>query len=90
LLKVEAPEDAGAIRSALSDEESGVCGDSQESANAPENAAESGTCSSVARRLKLVELLSLAEQALAALEAGKVDFAQQRLKALVAVARGTS
>jgi hypothetical protein len=38
----------------------------------------------------VVELLSLAEQALAALEAGEVDFAQQRLRALVAAARGTS
>jgi hypothetical protein len=83
-------ESVGVIRNALSGEESGAFGNSQEDASAPENAAELGACSGVARCLKLVELLSLAEQALTALDARKVDLAQQRLKALVAAARGTA
>ena len=43
------PEHVGAIRSAVSGEESGGWAESQESGSAPEDAGGSGACSSVAR-----------------------------------------
>src|SRR5437879_5151016 len=83
-------ERVGASWSAVSGEESGVCGDSGESASALENAAESGACSNVAKSLTVVELVCLAQEALMALDAGEIDLAKELLRAFAAAARGAS
>jgi len=60
-------ESVGARWRAVSGEESGICGDSGESASALENAGESGACSNVANgptRAELVELGKSMRQAL--------------------------
>jgi hypothetical protein len=74
-------DDAGAIRSAGSGEESGACGDAGGSGSASENAARSGACSNVASGTTVFELLGLAEEALIALDAGEIDLAKKILRA---------
>ena len=81
------PENVGAIRSADSAEKSGDYGDTGESANAPENAAESEACSSVARGPAPAEVLAGIEAAVEALDSGQVGAARARLRALATAVR---
>ena len=81
------PEDAGAIRSAHSGEESGACRDSGESGSASENAAESDACSSAARGASPPELLQAIEASIEALEAGEIELARARLRAMATALR---
>jgi hypothetical protein len=83
-------ESAGARRSAVSDGESGVCGDSGESGSARENAAESRACSNVANGPTAAELLELVDAAITALDAGEIDIARAQLRALAEVVRAKS
>ena len=75
-------ENAGAIRSADSGEESGGCGKAVGSENTPENAARSDACSSVASGTTPTALLELIDAAITALDAGETDVARARLHAL--------
>jgi hypothetical protein len=76
-------EDAGAIGSALSGEESGAWAESRESGSAREDAGGSGACSSVAR----AEGVALIEDAIAEIDAGRIDAARELLVAFVAEER---
>jgi hypothetical protein len=87
-------ENAGAIRSVDSGEESGGCGDAGETASAAEDAATSRACSSVARLASeaaqaedVAAAVTVIEEALAELDAGRIDAAKARLKAFVAATR---
>jgi hypothetical protein len=71
-------ESAGASRRAVPGEESGVCGDSGESASAQENAGESRACSNVANGPTAAELLELVDAAIIALDAGETESHQPR------------
>jgi len=81
-------EDAAAIRSALSGEESGAWAESRESGSAPEDVAGSDACSSVARGAAPPDLLPAIEATIEALEAGDIELARARLLA-VATALGS-
>jgi hypothetical protein len=70
-------EDARAIRSPLSAEESGLCADSRESGSAPQNAGEPRPCSNVARGPTPAKMLRAIEAAIEPLEAGDVDAARR-------------
>jgi hypothetical protein len=76
-------ENAGAIRSDLSAEESAACGDAGASENAPDGAASTDVCSSVARQGGVAVL----EDAIAEIDAGRIDDARALLLAFVAAAR---
>jgi len=79
------PEDAAAIGSAVSGEESGGCAESQGSGRASEDAGGSDACSSVARAPRLATLLAGIDAALVALKAGEVAVAAGHMRALAAV-----
>ena len=81
---------AGASWSAVSGEESGVCGDSEESSSALENAGASGACSNVASGPTRTELLALVDAAIIALDAGKTEVAKARLQALAEAVQSRS
>jgi len=66
-------ENAGAIRSVDSGEESGAFEDGSGSENAPENAATSDGCSRVASGTTPTALLELVDAAITALDAGETD-----------------
>ena len=84
---VSIAEDVAAIRSVDSGEESGVCGDSGESASARENAGESPACSNVANGPTAAELLELVHAAMIALDAGETEVARAQLQALAEAVR---
>jgi hypothetical protein len=84
---VSVAEDAGAIGSVVSAEESGACGDAGGSENAPENAARSDACSSVASGTTPAALLKVIAAAITALDAGQTDVARARLYALAEAVR---
>ena len=76
-------EDAAAIGSALSGEESEAWAESRQSRSAPEDPGGSGACSSVAR----AEGVALIEDAIAEIDAGRIDAARESLVAFVAAER---
>lgn len=81
-------ENVGAIRSAVSGEESGVCGESVGTASAPDDAATPRTCSNVASQHgEAPGALEIVEEAIAELDAGRIDAAKARLKAFVTATR---
>jgi hypothetical protein len=80
-------ENVGAIRSVDSGEESGACGDVGGVASAPENAGESDACSSVASGTTPAALMEAIDAAITALDAGEIDIARTRLKALAEAVR---
>ncbi len=81
------PEDVGAIRSAVSGEESGAWAESRGSGRAWEDAGGSDACSSVARGPTAAELLAAVEAAIDDLEAGEVQDARARLRLLAEAIR---
>jgi hypothetical protein len=83
-------EDAGAIGSALSGEESGACRDSGEGGSASENAGGSGACSSVASEPARADALEAILAAIANIDAGEVEVARAGLLALAAALRASS
>ena len=78
-------EDAEAIGSAVSGEESRALAESRESGSAPEDPGGSGTCSSVARVPARADVFDAIIEAISALEAGEVEVARSQLRVLVAV-----
>ena len=74
----------------VSGEESEICGDSGESGSAWENAGESRECSNVASEPTYAELLALIEDAIIALEAGEIEVARARLRALAEAVQSRS
>ena len=80
-------EKVGAIRSAVSGEESGVLGDAGERASAPDDAVTSRACSNVASGTKPAALLAAIDAALAALDAGETEIARVRLHVLADAVR---
>jgi hypothetical protein len=80
-------ENVGAIRSAVSGEESGSCGDAGESASALENAGESGACRNVASAPTAAALLEFVEAAIIALDTGETEVVRAQLQALAEVVR---
>jgi hypothetical protein len=80
-------ENVGAIRSAVSGEESGSCGDAGEVANAPDDVGTSRACSNVASRTTPAALLDAIDATIAALDAGETDVARARLHALAGAVR---
>jgi hypothetical protein len=80
-------ESAGASRRVVSAEESGVCGESGDTASALESGGESRWCSKVASGPKPAELLDLVHAAIVALDAGEADIARARLQALAEAVR---
>jgi hypothetical protein len=76
-------ENAGAIGSVDSGEESRGCGDGGRSENAPENAAESDASRSVASGTTSTALLELIDAAITAFDAGETDVTRARLRALL-------
>jgi hypothetical protein len=84
-------ENVGAIRSVVSGEESGSCGDTGGTASAPDDAATSRACSNVAsRRDEAPEALEIVEEAIAELDAGLTDAAKARLKTFADATRRAS
>ena len=81
------PEDAGAIGSAVSGQESGAWAEEPESGTASEDAGGSAACSSVAKAPAPAELLATVEAAIEALERGDVGAAGARLRGLAAALR---
>jgi hypothetical protein len=82
-------ENVGAIGSAVSGEESGACGDAAGVATAPDDVGTSRACSSVAsRRDEAPRALEIVKEAIADLDAGRIDAAKARLRAFVAATRG--
>ena len=75
-------ENVGAIRSAVSGEESGPCGDAGGVASAPDDVGTSRACSSVASGTAPAALLAAIDAAIAALDAGETVVARARLHAL--------
>jgi hypothetical protein len=83
-----AAENVGAIGSVHSGDESGACGDSGERAIAWDDAGKSRTCSNVAsQRAEAPGALEIVEEAIAELDAERIDAAKARLKAFVAATR---
>jgi hypothetical protein len=80
-------QNVGAIRSAVSGEESGSCGDAGGVANAPDDVGTSRACSNVASGTTPAALLAGIDAAIAALEAGETVVARARLHALVEAVR---
>jgi len=76
-------EDAGAIRSALSGEESEAWAESRERGSTPEDAGGSSARSSVARP----DRVAVIEDAIAAIDAGRFGAARELLVAFVAAVR---
>jgi hypothetical protein len=84
-------ENVGAIRSVDSGEEWGSCGDAGGVANAPDDVGTSRACSNVAsRRDEAPGAVAIVEEALAELDAGRIDAAKARLAALLAALRGAT
>ena len=81
------PEDVGAIGSAVSGEESGGWAESRERGSASEHAGGFGACSSVAREPTPTELLPTVEAAIDDLEAGQIERARARLRAVAEALR---
>jgi len=77
------PEDAGAIGSAVSGEESAAWADERESGSASEDAGGPTACSSVARPDRIAAI----EDAIAAIDAGRFGAARELLVAFVAAVR---
>ena len=80
-------ENVGAIRSVVSGEESGACGDTGGVANAPDDVGTSRACSNVASRCGEAPGVEIVEEAIAELDAGRIDAAKARLRAFVAATR---
>jgi hypothetical protein len=68
-------------------EESGVCGDSGETASALESGGESRSYSKVANPSAPAELLALVDAAIIALDAGETEVVKARLQALTEAVR---
>lgn len=82
------PEDAGAIRSACSGEESRPWAESRETGSAPKDGRGSHACSSVATGLTSADILSELHAAIVVLEGWrKMEAARARLLALAASLR---
>ena len=82
-------EDAGAIGSAVSGEESATWAEERESGSASEDAGRSGACSSVARGPARADMLQAILAAIASMDAGEVEVARARLLALAAALRAS-
>ena len=80
-------EDAGAIGSAISGEESGGSAESRESGSAWEDAARSDACTSVARGPATADVLDGILAAIADIDAGEVEVGRNRLLVLAAALR---
>ena len=80
-------ESVGAIRRAVSGEESGVCVAEADTASALESGGESRRCSNVASRTTYAEFPALVEAAIIALGAGEIGVAKARLQAIAEVVR---
>ncbi len=80
-------ESAGASRKVVSAKESGICGESGESASALQNAGEARACSNVANGPSAAELIDLVDAAIVALDAGETEVARAQLQALAEAVR---
>ena len=86
---VRSQESAGARRRVVSCEESGGCGAEGGEATVQGDGRESRRCSNVASGTMLADVLEAVEGALRALDAGEIDTATGRLRALAAAVRIT-
>ena len=85
--RAKSQESAGAIRRAVSGEESGVCGENGGAATSQENRGAAGACSNVANGPTPAELLVLVDATIMALDAGETEVAKARLQTLAEAVR---